>query len=373
MLIDKNVLKEFTKYEPDILVGVASAKPLEHMQKLLELRASEQRITPFEEKNPRLRVEPGHLLDNCRTIITIAVPYALSQAVSLPGPGTPRGKVARCAQNIDYHRVVENKARQLVELIGSKCGKDFSHRILCDRSPLLERELAKQSGLGLIGENCTLLTCRFGSYVSLGTILLDRFIEPDRPIGRNCLHCGLCRRACPTGALKKPFILDPYRCLSYLSQASGIFPATLRSALGNMVYGCDLCQEACPLNSEVEDSKLADFAYTFFPPDPPLLSLLQLTRKEYDFTIKMTSAGWRGKTTLQRNAIIALGNCGDRDTVKILARTLENDPRPVIRVHAAWSLGRIGGKRAAFYLDKSRHNDPEGQVKKESKLALEHF
>ncbi len=95
-----------------------------------------------------------------------------------------------------------------------------------------------------------------------------------------------------------------------------------------------------------------------------------MTRKEFDTTIRLTAAGWRGKTTLQRNAVIALGNSKDQDAVKPLTRVLENDPRPLIRLHAAWALGQLGGRQAIFALGKSAEWDPEESVRLEALTAL---
>jgi len=352
-------------------VGVTTAEPLASMREALERRIREGRLSPFEEKNPALRLTPEHLLDGCRTIVTLAVPYDRPAPAAPFDQEGPKGLVARCARSVDYHLIVEKKAVQLVEKIEATTKKSIRQRILTDRSPLLERELARRSGLGLIGENCTLINPLYGSYVALGTILLDLAIEPDQPNEETCLKCGRCREACPTGALTEPYIIDPYHCLSYLSQASGIFPANLRTALGNKLYGCDICQEACPLNQEVAASPLADFDALLFPAEPDLLALLKMTRKEFDTTIRLTAAGWRGKTTLQRNAVIALGNIKDQDAVKPLARILENDARPLIRLHTAWALGQLGGLQAGFALGKSAERDPEGAVRAEALAALE--
>lgn len=342
------------------------------MLERLELRISENRLTPFEEHNPALRISPATLLDGCRSIITIAIPYSGPEAPVPQSEDLPRGQVARCARAVDYHLLVEVKAGQLVRALKEEYGASLKQRILIDRSPLLERELALRSGLGIIGENCTLITCRYGSYTALGTILLDMDAETTgiivNPAG--CQSCGKCLEACPTGALTAPFIINPQLCLSYLSQASGVYPRDLRAAAGNRLYGCDRCQEVCPHNKAVMPSPLPETAFSLFPAKPLLIPLLSITQREFDLTIGLTSAGWRGKTTLQRNTIIALGNCKSETAVKPLARLLENDPRPVIRTHAAWALGRIGSQKARFALEKSLKYDQDPAVKKEAEQAL---
>ena len=370
MLISNENLKEIAGSVGVTQVGITNAEPLLYMETRLQRRFQEGRVTPFEEKEPAARLSPQHLLSNCRGIITLAIPYTPPEGHVLMPADELRGKVARCARAIDYHQVVEEKAGKIVTAIKNKGKSNINFRILSDRSPLLERELACNSGLGLIGENCTLINPCYGSYTALGTILIDQEIATEQNTEKPCNRCGECRRACPTGALTEPFIINPYRCLSYLTQASGILPIELRPLMGRHLYGCDICQEVCPHNQSVESSPYPEMAFHFFPSEPYLIPLLQITRKEYELSIGLTSAGWRGKTILQRNAVIALGNSGNPEAVKILTRLLENDPRPLIRQHTAWAVGQLGGVKSKFALQKSCLNDPNEEVKKEARLAL---
>jgi len=326
---------------------------------------------PFEEINPDKRISAAALLDRCRSIISIAIPYKTAGFTASNAGEQPSGLVARCARSVDYHKVVKKYADLLVKAISKERGKTFGYRILSDRSPLLERELALNSGLGLIGENCTLINSLYGSYVALGTILVDQPLEPDEPsLPQVCCSCGKCLKECPTGALTAPFIIDPQRCLSYLTQSSGVFPREFRILLGNRIYGCDCCQEVCLYNDDSASSPFPETAFQLFPGNPLLIPLLKISQKEFEMTIGLTSAGWRGKTTLQRNVVIALGNSKSKDAIKPLTRVLENDPRPVIRLHAAWALGRIGGAKAKFALEKSRQYDSEEAVREEATIML---
>lgn len=371
MLIRKDRLRELAESVGISQLGVATAEPLNYMRQRLQRRIDEGRTTPFEEKDPTARLSPGHLLAGCRSMIILAVPYAVLDPVMPVTEEGPRGLVASCARGLDYHSLVTQKAGEIIDLIKRETNASIHHRILSDRSPLLERELARNAGLGWIGENCTLIDKQYGSFTALGTILLDRDLEADDPLDRACHDCTLCRNGCPTGAIKEPYILNPNLCLSYLTQASGIFPRAMRPLLGNMIYGCDCCQKVCPHNQTVELSPFSELSFSLFPAEPLLVPLLTITQREFDLTIGLTSAGWRGKTTLQRNTVIALGNSGNQAAVQPLARLLENDQRSLIRLHAGWALGRLGGSKARFALEKSRQNDPDPQVKKEAALALE--
>ncbi len=371
MAISRDILKELALEAGVDQAGVTTVKPLTYMKERLEKRKKENRETPFEESDAELRLDPGRQLKKARSIITVAVPYAPPDHPDPKGRSEPAGKVARCARGLDYHILVEELSRRVVEKLQTEINPTFAYRILCDRSPLLERELTRNSGLGLIGENCTLINPIYGSYTALGTILVDMDIEPDQPEEGFCQKCGKCREACPTGALAAPYIINPNLCLSYLTQAPGIFPRELRPRLGRQIYGCDICQESCPHNRDITSSPFPEMAFSYFPAEPLLMPLLRITQKEYKSTIGLTSAGWRGKTTLQRNAVIALGNIKDPSSIRSLSALLENDPRPVIRAHAAWALGRIRTEKALFALEKSYQNDPEAEVRAEAKAALE--
>ena len=370
MIIRKEFLTNAALQAGVTEIGAATADPLLEMKEKLDRRHAENRTTPFEEQDPAARLSTAGLLECCRSIITLALPYTPPGSLIPPKENNLYGKVARCARSIDYHSIIEKKAGDVIKALKKITETSFKHKILTDRSPLLERELARKSGLGLVGENCTLINRRYGSYTALATILIDKYTEPGPANNEKCLSCGRCREACPTGALVEPYIINPHRCISYLTQAGGPVPLEMRPLMGRHIYGCDLCQEACPLNKQTELSPYPEAAFVFFPAYPLLLPLLQITRKEYELTVGLSSAGWRGKTILQRNAVIALGNCIDSDAIKPLALLLENDSRPLIRKHAAWALGRIGGDRAVFALEKSRLKDPEEVVKIEAEQAL---
>ena len=228
------------------------------MLERLQRRRSEERTTPFEEQEPLRRLAPEALLPGCRSIIVLGLPYLFPEPLQKPSgkASGPRGMVSRLARGLDYHVLLEHKARELLKLIKRELAGPIHSRILVDRSPLLEKELARIAGLGHIGANCTLITPRYGSFVALGTILLDRELERSAPAESSCRGCGACREACPTGALMEPFILNPARCLSYLTQAPGIVRPSCAATWGRL-YGCDLARKSarktgkrCSLNPE---------------------------------------------------------------------------------------------------------------------------
>ncbi len=355
------------------LAGIAPAVPPFYLRPRLQQRLDEGRATPFEESDLDLRLNAGRFLPGCRSIVVVGMPYPFPGEERPRHNDRPQGSVARCARGPDYHLLLIRAAKHLFSLLKKEL-PPLNGTILVDRSPLVERELARMAGLGWIGENCTLITPAGGSYTALGTILVDREIEPAAAPEQNCSHCGRCREACPTGALTAPYIIDPYRCLSYITQAPGVVPRAMRPLMGTLLYGCDLCQEACPHNREPRGSEgpsVLQGAFPFFPAHPLLEPILAMTQKEFTQTVGLTAAGWRGKSILQRNAVIALGNSGDTGAVPALAQILKKDSRPLLRLHAAWALGQLGGPLARRSLELQLHREPEPAVAEELRAAMD--
>ena len=300
------------------------------------------------------RADLARTLPAFRSAVVVAQSYARAG-----GPPTPEGRppdealVARYARGLDYHAVVKDRLHALAGRLGAKAGRPLEARAYVDTGPLLERELARRAGLGWFGKNTMLIHPRKGSYFFLGALLTDLPLAPSAPFPAD--HCGACRRcldACPTGALlgRDPSgapVMDAARCISYLTiELKGFVPRALRPAIGNWVFGCDICQEVCPWNAKFS-APAADTAYAPRPgfDREPLVRLaerlLRMSGKRFQREFAQSPATRAGRNGLLRNVCIALGNWGAADAVPVLAAALE-DPSPLVRGHAAWALGRIG-------------------------------
>ncbi|HHX49903.1 MAG TPA: tRNA epoxyqueuosine(34) reductase QueG, partial [Clostridia bacterium] len=237
-----------------------------------------------------------------------------------------------------------------------------------DTGPLPERELARRAGLGWMGKNTSLINEVYGSWIFLGGMVINRKLETDSPLEADCGECDRCLKACPARALERPYLVNPHRCLSYLTQKKGFLSPDERVLLGNRLYGCDTCQEVCPKNANVKRTCLPDFS----PGGEEKLSLeelLLLTGKDFKNRFGHSAGAWRGKTNLQRNAIIALGNSGDPSGVFSLIPLLDQGS-PVLRGHAAWALGRLGGLRAEKALNSAIEKEKEEKVRREIRSAI---
>ncbi|MGH7717833.1 MAG: tRNA epoxyqueuosine(34) reductase QueG, partial [Gemmatimonadaceae bacterium] len=252
----------------------------------------------------------------------------------------------------DDHGVMESKLRELHRWLETDVGRPVRGKPFVDTGPILERDLARRAGLGWFGKNTNLINPKLGSFFFLGALLLDLDLRPDPPFETE--HCGTCTRcldACPTQAFAEPGVLDATRCISYLTiETKGAIPLELREAVGDLLYGCDICQDVCPWNVRFSRESSEES----FAPRPLLADrdaralareILAMDDASYRTSFKgsaMTRAKRRG---LARNAAVALGNVGRDDDVPALAAALA-DLDPLVREHAAWALRRIGSPAA---------------------------
>lgn len=304
--------------------------------------------------------------------------------------GDLRGLVARYAWGDDYHAVVEERLRVLSRFLRSK-GAGLS-RLYADTGPLPDRAVAQRAGLGWRGRHSCLITERFGTWVVLGEILTDLPLAPDEPALGDCGSCEACMsgsRACPTGAIVAPGVVDARRCISYWTiEHRGWIPREVRPTLGAMVFGCDLCQEACPFNRAASPTAHPEFlpggavtrpggggamrfdAGQVDRANPDLRLLLHMTEHMFAETYRHSALRRAKRSGLRRNAAVALGNSGDPRAVQDLAAALADPEDSLVRGHAAWALGRIGGAQARAALTDALAREQEPLVRSEIEAAL---
>ncbi|MBM2827058.1 MAG: queG [Dehalococcoidia bacterium] len=328
----------------------------------------------FTPQRARLSCRPQELLPGARSVVALAASYLTQeQEIDKPEGHRPRGRLARYAQGEDYHDVLKERLRRVVQFVARELGYTPGFRLFVDSSPLPEREVARRAGVGWFGKNTNLLVPGLGSWAFLSAIILDVELEEDVPLAKNCGSCNLCIEACPTNALIDPYILDNSKCISYLTiENKGNIPKELREPIGDWVFGCDICQEVCPVNR-----KALPIGWDEFNPrptvgsNPLLLPILEMDNASFRET-SMGSPVRRAKLRgMQRNATVALGNIGDPDVVLHLGSALESNGEPIVRSHAAWALGRIGGRRARRSLEKARQGEIDPDARREIEEALE--
>jgi epoxyqueuosine reductase len=316
------------------------------------------------------RVEPSRYAPWARAAVCLGMHYARAGASPAGEAARPAGRVARYARGQDYHDVLRPRLEGLVAFIRAEARRPVEARVCVDTSPVLERDLAARAGLGWIGKNTMLIHPRQGSWFFLAEILVDLDLPPDEPMADRCGRCARCLPACPTGAFLAPRVLDARRCIAYLTiELKGPIPRELRPLVGDWVFGCDLCQEACPYNVRPRPAVDPAFGPSRGLEAPDLIELLGLGPAEFRRRFAGSPIARAKRRGLLRNVAVALGNLRAAAAVPALARALE-DGEPLVRGHAAWALGRIGGPAARAALAERLPREREAWVADELSAAL---
>ncbi|GAB6928730.1 hypothetical protein JCM10914A_27130 [Paenibacillus sp. JCM 10914] len=351
-------------------IGFASAEPFQSLKGILQTHRERGHESGFEEPDLHKRVTPMLPGTEPASLIAIAITYH-SKMDNPPKsePGKYRGIMARSAWGKDYHHVLRKAMDRLAEFIKERV-PDAILESMVDTGALVDRAVSQRAGIGFSAKNCAIISPKFGSWIFLGELVTNIPFPPDSPVTEDCGECTKCIDACPTGALVGPGQLNAQKCISFLTQTKGFLEEDVMRKIGNRLYGCDTCQIVCPKNKGKSWTHQADFKPDPEKAKPLLLPILDMSNREFKEAFGDTSAAWRGRKPIQRNAVIALGNFKDISAVPKLSEVLLKDPRPELRGTAAWALGRIGGEEALNNLEKSMKSEGDSQVRNMLQQAL---
>ena len=323
------------------------------------------------ENHRRLKRDPRHCLPEAKSVISLAINYYTLDPAQALVENPSRGQISRYAWGDDYHEIIRAKLRKLAAFIDETGGKKLKQKIYVDTGPIIEREYAQKAGIGWIGKNTNFINWQSGSWYFLAELLVSVELEYDWQLPRgSCGTCTLCIEACPTDAIVAPNVLDSRLCISYLTiELKDSIPRELRPQMGNLIFGCDICQEVCPWNSMATPATEPGFHPREENIAPKLLSLIDMTQAEFSKRFKNSPIKRAKRRGFLRNVAVALGNWGNRRAVPALKRALDDD-EALVRGHAAWALGKIGGRSAREALDGRLNMESETQVISEIKDAL---
>ena len=313
------------------------------------------------------RLDPRHIMPAARSVITVGYRYRPPPLPPIDWQRQLRGRIAAYALGTDYHQTVEVKLRELAAYVEGECGGTVT-RAYVDTGPILEREWAAAGGLGWFGKNTNILHTEEGSYFFLGELLTNLELDPDAPLADHCGTCTRCLDLCPTAALKPGYTLDARLCISYLTiEHRGPIPVDLRAKLGNWIFGCDICQEVCPWNEKLARRDGVPDTGALLPYLPDLLRL-----DEGEFRTRFRDSALRRakREGFVRNVAVALGNTRNPAAVGLLTEALRHDTSALVRGHAAWALGAIGGRGTRQALDAARRTEADTMVRAEIDSAL---
>ena len=326
------------------------------------------------DRSRHLRADPRHILPTCQSILVLGMRYA-RPAPFRPEAGLPGcGLVAAYAWGEDYHSVIPPRLAAMATRLEKIAGRQVTCRSYTDTGPFLEHEFAQLAGLGWTAKNTCLISPSLGSYFVLAELLIDLEIEPDPPfLLDRCGTCTRCIQACPTHCILSDRTLDAPRCISYQTiENKGVIPLQMRAQMGNWVFGCDVCQQVCPWNRFATGENEP----AFDPPpglsEPVLREELHLIPADFSRKFKHSPIRRARRAGYLRNVAVALGNQQDPAALPDLAWSLENEPEPLVRAHAAWAIGEIGGPTAMIILDQARRREDDPLVSDEINQAWEH-
>jgi epoxyqueuosine reductase len=367
----RRILEERAREAGFDLVGVTGAEPLEEGgERLREWQeAGMAADMGYMQRPVELLSDPRKLQKSAKSVVSLGVSYYPGEHPENMEGG---GRVARYAWGRDYHEVIKGRLFRLRKELEEDLGVRIKARGFTDAVPLLERSAAQHAGLGFFGRNSCLINDRVGSYFFIADLVLDLELEPDPPGTGTCGRCTRCMDKCPTGAIKAPGVVDARLCISYLTiENRGEIPRELRPLVGDWAFGCDICQEVCPYNKrKATRSRWPEFSEEAgMGPYLKMEEVLEIrTEEEFERRFAGTPLTRPGRAGLLRNCCVAAGNLRLEKAVPALIECLREDPSPLVRGHAAWALGEIGGADAA--LREAAETESDHQCLEEIGLAL---
>ncbi len=360
-------------------------------------REAQQRLAAWQEsgyagelsymnREAELFASPLRLLPEAKSLVLFGVHYSHSPC---PKPPQGHGRIARYAWGKDYHRVIRKRMKGLLARVESEIGAPLVHRVFTDAVPLLERAFAREAGLGFIGKNTMLIRPREGSFFFVAEMLWDVELVDDTIafplVDESCGSCTRCLTHCPTDAFADAYTLDARKCISYLTiEKRGALSSWERTALGEWLFGCDVCQEVCPFNHSPMKTnsfmEVEQFSETHGSgPFVSLSTLLSLrSHQEFSKFFAGTPLMRAKREGLLRNACAVAVNKNEVELVSLLRQCVEEDASAVIRQHALWASAElaksVGDYRIARqFVEKTQQRDESPEVLSEAEELLLNF
>jgi epoxyqueuosine reductase len=289
----KDILKNFCLTLDIDNVGISSIGPYRDLADKWKKRLDQGYVTGFEEKEFNRRINPRLTMPNAQSIIVCLFPYFIGC--------NDEANLSKSSFSLDYHNLAKIKLEQIAAYLNTQIS-DFQYKVFVDNGPLVDRHLAYLAGLGYFGINAHIINDKYGSYFFIGYIINNYAFEPDHPQNRTCVQCGACVRNCPGCAILGDFDINPLNCRSYITQKKVELTEQDIEILRKspIVYGCDICQDICPHNANIDHTPIREFAENIkFKID--YQELKEISNKEFLRRYKDRAFSWRGKAMLLRN------------------------------------------------------------------------
>jgi len=309
-----------------------------------EGRAGEMKYLEARDQQKRLkRASIGRVAPWARSVVVCAINYNTDQPYSTEVDDPQRGWISRYAwSREDYHEAVMRKLRVVEDALRGAVGDDdLTTRCYVDTGPIVERVAAKYAGIGWVGKNTCVINQKIGSWLFLGVILTSLELQADLPAPDRCGTCTRCIDACPTQAITAPYELDSNLCIAYLTiEKRSSIPEELRAGMGVHVFGCDICQDVCPWNRKAPATNDSAFQPRPELVNPALEWLAMISEEEFHETFRGSPVRRAKRSGLRRNAVIAMGNSGERKFLPVLEK-LATEEDEILRESAEWGKSRV--------------------------------
>ena len=317
------------------------------------------------------RCNPKSILKRAKSIISVAQGYLIEETEDIQDKEQLYGKIAKYDIGNFYYDV-KLKLKKIVDFINQETDSKYKSKNKSCYVSLVEKPIAQRAGVGWYGKNGIIITEKFGSWVVLGEIITELELDTDESLQRDCGDCTICIDSCPTKAIVSSYVIDRTKCLQFISERVIKVPLVFREKWEDRLYGCTTCQEVCPQNRKVKPKKYKP-EYGYIGSRIPLIPLLQITEEEFQNYFAYNQIAIRPKEAIKRNAVLALGNIGDSRAVVPLIKIIQEDDNSIVRGHTAWALGKIGGEKAKFALEKALKIEKDKEVREEIINALNMF
>jgi epoxyqueuosine reductase len=339
-------VKDLFSRESLVLMGVTDALPSPEEEQIYRrwLANGHHGTMGFMERHAHAKFRPEAILPGVRSILFAGLNYYQKRPASPEGQELS-GRIARYARGRDYHKELGKRLKRIARRLAERYPSE-RFRAFTDATPLSERYYAEKAGLGFTGRHTLLINGAYGSWFFLGEILSTRYFSPGEEAethhGGCPRSCRRCIDVCPTGALLGSRKIDASRCISYLTiEHDGIIPEELRRPMGQWIFGCDLCQEVCPLNVRAGVTDVKSFITPIAGDSVSLRELLSMDTDEQFLRRFAGSPVMRaGRSRMIRNALTAAGNSGNTALLPLIEKYLDSENN-TLQVHAAWALKEV--------------------------------
>ena len=310
-----------------------------------------------------IRKDPKNIWKEAKSAIVLGMNYGPEKNPISELKEKNKAYISIYSRRKDYHKIIKSKLKILAKFLQEK--SDAQVKVFVDTAPIMEKPLAQAAGIGWTGKHTNIVSKKFGSWLFLGVILTNMEVLKKKEEKLFCGTCEKCKDVCPTDAISKPFILDPRKCISYLTiEHKTNIKKKYRKSIGNRIFGCDDCLAVCPWNKFAKKHKEIKLNFIEKLQLPELSKLLKFSEIDYKDFFVGTALRRLGYARFMRNVLIAVANSNNTALVNDIKKKL-NDDNELIKSMAVWALFCLDRKEFFYEKERNFFKEKSALVKKE--------